>query len=98
MNNVVVFKDAHDFTDRVRFANRGEELIPESFTGGRASHNARDVDESYRRGDDLLRVKHLRQDRESTIGNRDDADIGFNGGEGIVRREYVVLRQRVKER
>ena len=51
-----------------------------------------------RRGQDPLGAEHLGQLGESLVGHRDDADVGLDGREGIVRREDVVVGQRVEQR
>ena len=38
------------------------------------------------------------QDRQSFIGDPDDANIGFDGGKGVVGSQDLVLRQGVEER
>ena len=97
VDDVVVFEDSHYLTDRVRLANGRQELIAQSLSGRGAAHDARDVDEGHGRANDLLGVEHLGQDAESLVGYGDHTHVGLDGGEGVVRRQHVVLRQGVEE-
>ena len=42
-------------------------------------------------------AKSLGERVEARVGEGDDADVGLDGGERVVRREHVVLRQRVEQ-
>ena len=50
------------------------------------------------RGDRLRRVVEGGEHREARVGHLDDADVGLDRGERVVRREHVVLRERVEQR
>ena len=84
--DVVVLEAAHDLHDGVHFADVAEELVAEPFARARAFHQARDVDELDRGGDELLRVRELRERREPRVGHGDDADVRIDGAKRVVRR------------
>ena len=90
-------KHPHHLADGVALADGGEELVAQALAGRGAAHDAGDVDEGDGRGDDLLGVEHLGEHVEARVGHRDDADVGLDRGEGVVRGQHVVLRQRVEE-
>ena len=84
VDDVAVLEAADDLEDRVRVADVGEELVAEALALARALHQPRDVDELDRRVDDVLRVDHVREDREARVGHRDDGGVGLDGAEGEV--------------
>ena len=49
VDDIGIFKTAHDIDDRIGFANVREELITQTFPFGSAGHQSRDIDEFHRR-------------------------------------------------
>ena len=97
--DVAVFETTDDLHDRVHLTDMAEELVAESFAGACAFHEPRDVHELDRGRDDLLRAGQLRQNFQSRIGHRHDAEIWVDRAEGIVRRLcFARARDRVEER
>ena len=72
-------------------------LLPRPSPSRRAAHDAGDVDELDGRGQDLGRLEDLGEPRQPVVGHADDADVGLDRRERVVRREDVVLGQRVEE-
>ena len=97
VHDVVVGEAAHDLRDGVGLADVREELVAEPLALARAAHDAGDVDERHRRGQDALGVEDLGELRQPRIGQAHDADVRLDRRERIVRREHVVLGQRVEE-
>ena len=97
MDDVVVVEAAHDVDDGVGFADVGEELVAQAFAFARACNQTGNIDELDDGGLHFLRIDDFRQLRHARVGHFDDADVGFDGAEGIVRRFDARLGQRVKE-
>ena len=97
MDNIAIAKDANDLADRVALADVGQEFISKTGAFGCALDDAGDINEGNRGRDDFFRAKDARKDVEARIGNADDANIGFDCGEGVIRGEDIVLGERVKE-
>ena len=73
-------------------------LLPRPSPSRRAADDAGDVDERHRRGQDLRASRRSRRaSRSRGSGTPDDADVGLDGGERVVRREHVVLGQGVEQ-
>ena len=98
VGDVLVAEDARDLADRGRFADVREELVAQALALRRAADDAGDVDELHRGRQQLLRAVDLRELREPVVRYADDADVGLDRRERVVRREHVVLGQRVEER
>ena len=86
MDDVVVVKAAHDVDDGVGFADVGEELVAQAFAFARARNQAGDVDELDDGGLHFCGLTIFANFRHARVGYFDDADVGFDGAEGIVRR------------
>ena len=84
MNNILVFKAAHDLKNCVDFTDVAEELIaqPLPFTG--TFDYARDVDKLQRRGKDALRLDQRSDAVQTTIRNRHDPFVGLDGAKRII--------------
>ena len=98
VHDVRVGEPAHHLRDRVRLADVREELVAEPLPLAGALDDAGDVDERDRRGHDLLGVEDLGERLQARVGQVDDADVRLDRRERVVRREHVVLGQRVEER
>ena len=75
----------------------GQELVAEAFAGGCALDDACDVDEAEGGGDDLLGFDEGLDDVEAGVGDGDHADVGLDGGKGVVCGEDVGLGEGVEE-
>ena len=97
VGDVLVAEDPGHLADRRRLADVGQELVAEPLPLRRAPDDAGDVDELHGRGQHPCRAEQLGQPRQPVVGDADDADVGLDRGERVVRREDVVLGQRVEE-
>ena len=99
MRDVAVLETAHDMRDRVAFAYIGEKLIAEPLALRGAAHQPGNVDEREPGRNDRLRSGDFREPPEPRVRHRHIADIGLDGGEGIIGRlRRRGLGQRVEER
>src|SRR5699024_6278707 len=73
--------------DRVRLADVGEELVTQPLPLGGPAHDAGDVDEGDRRGQDLARAEDLSELLQPRVRQRYDADVRLDRREGVVRGE-----------
>ena len=97
VDDIFVFKTAHDLNDGIGFADIGEKLISQTFAFRRAAHESGDVNKLDRRGNDALCFVQFFQNGEPFVRHGDDTDIRFDGRKRIIRRERRFLRgQRVK--
>ena len=62
----------------------------EALARGRALHEPRDVDELDRGVDDVLRMDHVREDREARVGDGHDGRVRLDRAEGEVLRLRVL--------
>ena len=97
MHDVGVVEVADDLADGVGLADVGQKLVAQAFTLRCTGNQAGNVDELDRGGHDLLRVIDLRKLVKTLVGNGNDAHIGLDGGERVVRGKGVVVRQRVEQ-
>ena len=97
MHDVGVGESARDLADRVGLADVGEELVAQAFTLGGAAHDAGDVHEGHGGGQDALGAEDLRELVQARVGQGDDADVGLNGREGVVRGEHGRAGQGVEQ-
>jgi hypothetical protein len=84
--------------DRVDLADVAQERVAHALALARPADDARDVDEPQRRGDELLALDQAADGLEARVGDGDDADIGLDGGERIVRRQRPGRGQCVEQR
>src|SRR5699024_956045 len=97
VGDVDVLEDPNDLADGMALPDVGEELVAQPLSGGGATHDARDVDEVHRGGQDLRRTKDFGQLVETGIGHTHDPDIGLDGRERVIRGQSVVLGQRIEK-
>ena len=97
MDHIAIREDANHLADGIALADIGEELVAKPCSFGSAFDDPCDVDEGDGGRKDLLRIEDFGEDREPGIRNSHDTDIRFDGGEGVVGSEDIVLRQRVEE-
>ena len=97
VDDVGVGETADDLRNRVRFANRGEELVAEPFALGCTLDDSGDVNERHGRWQDSLAAENFRQYVQARVRQVDDTDVRLNRCERIVRRENVVARERIEQ-
>ena len=97
VRDVDVLEDAGDLADGVGLADVGEERVAHALALRGAPHDARDVHETHRRGQDALRVVQLRQHREPGIRHPDHTDVRLDRRERIVGRQHIIAGQRVEQ-
>ena len=84
VDDVRVVEAAHNMGNDAHLADVGQELVAKTLSLGGTRHKAGDVDELGHGRDDLCRRN---QDDlvQPGIGDVDDADIGLDGAERVVR-------------
>ena len=97
VGDVGVHEHPRDLADRVGLADVGEERVAHPLALARAADDAGDVDEADGRRDGALGGEQVAQHPEPRVRHADDADVGLDRGERVVRREDVVAGQRVEE-
>ena len=97
MDDVVIGEGADDLADGVGFADVGEEFVAQPFILGGAFHNSCDVNEANGGGFDHFRPENFGKFVQPWIGQFDEANVGFDGGEGIVRCKHIVACEGIKE-
>src|SRR5690625_1256655 len=98
MDHVSIVEHPDDLADRVGLANIGKELVAQTLALGRPLHDAGDVNEVDGCRQFTRRIEELGEGTEPRITDTDDADVGLDRGEWIVRREDVVLGEGVEQR
>ena len=71
--------------DGVDFTDVGQELVAEALALGRAFDETGDVHEFDGRRHDGFRMVEFCEQVEALIGDRNDADVGLDGAERVVR-------------
>ena len=97
VGDVLVAEHPGHLADRGGLADVGEELVAQPLPLRGAADDAGDVDELDGRGQHLGRAEDLGELRQPGVGDADDADVGLDRRERVVRREHVVLGQGVEE-
>ena len=97
VRHVFVVKAPYDVYDRVHFAYVGKEFVAQSFALGRALHEPRDVHEFDDGGGDLLAVVKRRELVQPFVGYGNDAHVGFDGAERIIRSFRTRVRDRIEK-
>ncbi len=97
VDDVRVGEGAHHLADRVGLADVREELVAQALALAGALDDAGDVDEGHRGGHDPLAPEEVREHGQPVVGQRDDADVGLDRRERVVRGEDVGLGQRVEQ-
>jgi hypothetical protein len=85
VDDLGVVEAADDVADGVGGADVAEELVAEAFALGGAFDEAGDVDKLHRGGDEALGLDELGDLGEALVGHGDDAGVGVDGAEGVVR-------------
>mgnify|MGYP000043539549 CR=1 FL=1 len=83
---------------RIHFANMRKEFVSQTLAAICAANKPRNINKTYCCGNKALRMIHLVQYFQSFIGNVDNADIGFNCAERVIRSLCARLGDSVKER
>ena len=97
MHDVVVGEGADHLADRIGLADVGEELVAQTLPLGRTAHDAGDVDEGDRRGDEPLGAEEVREHLQARVRQGDDAKVRLDRGERVVRGQYLVAGEGVEE-
>ena len=98
VRDVLVLETAHDVDDGVHLADVREEFIPQPLAVRGALDQPRDVHELDDGGGDLLAVVQGGELVQPLVRHGDDAHVGFDGAEGIVRGFRARVRDRVEQR
>ncbi len=97
VGNVAALEAADDVEDGVDFADMGEELVAEAFALGGAADDAGDIDDAEQRGDEFVGGDADADFFEAVVRDGDDADVGLDGGEGVIGGERTGVGERVKD-
>ena len=97
MDDIGVIKDPHNLSNGIGFTNVGQELVSQALPFAGTAHNSCDVDKRHGRRNNALATKDAREGLQSLVRQVDHTDVGLDGGEGVIRRQDRVFRQRVKE-
>ena len=98
MHDIRVAEETDNLADRVGFADVRKELVAQALALGRTRNQAGDIHELDGRGDDACGIVDFRQAVQAGVGNGNDAHVGFDGGEGIVRRKAALIGEGGKQR
>ena len=90
VDDVRVFKAAHDLDERIHFADVAEELVAQALALRRAFDQAGDIHELDGRRDLRADLGDLAELRQARVRHTDDAQVGFDGAEGIILRRGLV--------
>ena len=88
----------YNLKNRIGLADIREELVPEPFTLGRTLYEPSDVDELYRRRNDLLTLRERCERSESCIRYANNTNRGVNSAKGIILCRHTRFRERIKKR
>ena len=91
-------KQRIDLDDGVDLPDFAEELVAEALALAGALDEAGDVDESDRAGVDFSGLRTLARRVESRVGHGHHADVGVDGGEGVVGDLGAARGEGVEER
>ncbi len=97
MAHVRVGENAHYLADRVGLANVGKELIAQTLPLRRAAHQAGNVDEAHCGWDDPGRVVQPGERLEPRVRETDNAHVGLDRRERVVRCHRASPGQRVEQ-
>ena len=98
MHNVGVAEEAHNLADGIRLADVRQELVAQALALASARHQAGDVDELDRGRDDFGGVVDFGQLLQAVVGHGHDADVGLDGGEGVVGCQAALVREGREQR
>ena len=97
-HDVGVVEVTHDLADGIALTDVCEELVAQAFALAGALHQTGDVNELDGGGHDTARMHNVGEFLESLVRHGHDALVGLDGRKGIVRRQDVLLGERVEER
>ena len=98
VSDVVVVEAAQHMNDGICFADVSQELVAQAFALRRALHQAGNVNNLHRSGDNALRIAYLSQLVESLVGHGYHADVWFDGAKWEISRLRLSVRQTVEKR
>ena len=96
VHHVAIVEAAEHVDDGIGLADISQELIAQAFALGCALHEARNIDNLHRGGDDAARMDEFGEPRQSLIGHGDDTDVGFYGAEGEIGGLCLCIAQAVE--
>ena len=97
-HDVGVAEVAHHLADGVAVADVGQELVAQALALAGTLDQACDVHELHRGGHDAGGVDHLGQLVQALVRHVYDADVGVDGGKGVVGRKAALLGQGREQR
>ena len=97
MDDIRIFKAAHDMDNRIALADVRKELIAESLPLRRAFYESRNVDKLNDRRCDLLRMVQVSKQLQTLVRNRNNPDIRVDRAERIVCSLRPGFRQGIKQ-
>jgi hypothetical protein len=97
MDYVGVIEDAHHLGDGFRFPDIGQELVPEAFALAGTLDDAGDVHKGHSCRQEALGAEELGELLEPRIRQADNAHVGLDGGERVVRCQHLIAGQCVEE-
>jgi hypothetical protein len=97
VDDIAIAKDADDLADCIALSDVGKKLISKAGAFGSAFYDASDINERDCGRNDFFGVEDLGKDIKTSIGDANNADVGLNSGEWVIRGQDIVLCQGVKE-
>ena len=97
-HNVGILKVAHDLADGVALTNVRKELVAQALALAGTFYQTGDVNELDGCGHDAAGMHDVGKLLESLVRHGHDALVGLDSRKGIVRRQDVLLGERVEER
>jgi hypothetical protein len=97
VDDIAIAKDADDLADCIALADVGKKLISKASAFGSAFYDTSDINERDCGRNDFFGAKDLGKDIKTGIRDADNADVGLNSGEWVIRGQDIVLCQGVKE-
>jgi len=98
MGDIAAVETAQNVTNRVHFADRAQEFVPQPFAFGRPLNKACNINEFQLSRDDFGRLGDHGQLLQARIRHRNTAHIGFNRAKGeVCRLRRLSLGQGVEQ-
>src|SRR5699024_6374630 len=96
VDDILIRERTHDLTDGIGFADIREEGVAHAFAFRCALNDAGDIHEGNRRRQDALGAENFSKTSQARIRQFNQADIGLNGGERVIRSQDVRTGQGIK--
>ena len=97
VHDVSIVKTAEHVDDGVRLSDVAEKLVAESFALGGSFHQAGNIDDFNRGGNDSPWMNEFSKFVQTFVGHGDDADVRFNGAEGEIGRLCLCIAQTIEK-